>query len=137
MAYDIRSQNTFNSIEERYTALLGTAAENCSIVLTGTKRDLVTDSNREVTFDEGVKMAKQLSERWNSKEHPSGKAPFFETSSLTGDNVQAIFEYIFETLTLTVDSKSGVVQDTVDLGRDTRRDKSNVSQAESKSKCAC
>ena len=132
MAYDARSRITFESIDDRYTSLLETAAENCSIVLTGTKKDLVTDSNREITAEAGIVKAKELSDRWNSKEHPSGRTPFFETSSLTGENVQQLFEYIFETLTHTVDRKECDSKETVDISKD----KMN-SNSTSKSKCGC
>jgi len=131
VCYDIRSRNTFQSIEDRYTALLETAAENCSIVISGTKKDLVSDSNREVTAEIGAAKAKELCERWNSKLHESGRCPFFETSSLTGENVKALFEHIFETLTQGCDKTGADKSDTVDL-----EEKKNCS-SKSRSKCSC
>ena len=132
MAYDIRSQNTFKSIEGRYTALLETAAENCSIVITGTKKDLVTDSNREVTDEDGAAKARELSDRWNSKQHQSGRCPFFETSALTGENVKTLFEHIFETLVQSLDKNDSDKQGTLEIGRE----KTNAAST-GKSKCAC
>lgn len=133
MAYDITNKDSFNSIEDRYTSLLQTAADNCSIVLTGTKKDLVTTFNREVTIEEGMSMAQGLCERWNSKQHPSGKTPFFETSSLTGENVRALFDYIFETLTLVTDDKVGHTKDTIDLGKSDM----TPTNFQNKPKCSC
>ena len=132
MAYDIRSRSTFESIEGRYTALLETAAENCSIVITGTKKDLVTDANREVTAEVGAAKAKELTDRWSSKLHHSGRSPFFETSSLTGENVKTLFEHIFETLTQGLDKNEADKSDTVEVTNENAKPPSTR-----KSKCSC
>ena len=98
MAYDIRDRKTFESIDERYTTLLETAAENCAIILAGTKSDLLDENNRQVTTELATNKVKELSDRWKSPTHKSGRTPCFETSALTGDSIKEIFEFVFETL---------------------------------------
>ncbi|XP_065072109.1 ras-related protein Rab-20-like isoform X2 [Rhopilema esculentum] len=115
VAYDIRDRRTFDSIDARYTQLLETSAENCTIVLAGTKKDLVTRDNREISVEDGIKKVKELGERWQSKSHPGDKTPFFETSAKTSENIMELFEYIFETLTL--DVANPVAKDTIDFGK--------------------
>eukprot|EP00112_Aurelia_sp_Birch-Aquarium-sp1_P016632 Seg3789.2 transcript_id=Seg3789.2/GoldUCD/mRNA.D3Y31 product="Ras-related protein Rab-20" protein_id=Seg3789.2/GoldUCD/D3Y31 len=129
VAYDIRDKKTFESIDARYTTLLETAADNCAIVLAGTKKDLVKESNRDITRDIGIEKVDQLRKHWNSKMHPSGKEPYFETSALTGENVKEVFEYVFETLVPDLSSaKVETGKDTVDMGQ-------NVAAKEHK--CGC
>ena len=64
----------------------------------GTKLDLVTDENRQVSQSVAIARAKRMNEEKNSIKHPGGVVPFFETSAKTGEKVMDVFEYIFETL---------------------------------------
>ena len=58
----------------------------------GTKVDLLTQTERKVSQQDGLLLAKQI-----NSSRPQ-ELPYFETSSLTGQNVNRVFEYIFDTL---------------------------------------
>ena len=63
------------------------------------------DSNqREISLQEGRKLSRELNEHLNLKSLPHD--PYFETSSLNNQNVQEVFEYIFNySLPLSADQK--------------------------------
>ena len=82
----------FSRFSERFLTLLQSADSNCLCVVVGTKLDLVEEIPRQVTPDEGYILAKKL-----NSSRPT-ELPYFETSSVTGQNVDRVFEYIFETL---------------------------------------
>ena len=73
-----------------FVPLLQAALDNCVVVVVGTKLDLVATGNRAVERADAVALAQELNAASTGKHEP-----YFETSSLTGDNVQAVFEYIF------------------------------------------
>eukprot|EP00794_Sanderia_malayensis_P016823 gene16823-18521_t len=114
IAYDIKDRQTFDSIDSKYRELLATAADHCAIVLAGTKKDLVTESNREVSEEMAINKVRELNDQFGLLTHESGRAPFFETSALTGENVRDIFGFVFETLV--PESRK---DDKVDLGQNT------------------
>ena len=61
-------------------------------VVVGTKVDLLTKTQRRVSQQDGLLLAKKI-----NSSRPQ-ELPYFETSSLTGHNVNRVFEYIFDTL---------------------------------------
>lgn len=104
LCYDVCDARTYDALDARHTRLLDVVADNCIMVLVGTKIDLVNKSHdgkvkkREVSTDAAVHKALEYTERWSSLKHPSGTLPIFETSSKTGEKVNNVFEYIFQTI---------------------------------------
>ena len=70
--------------------LLEYANDDCIKVLVGMKLDLVSQTNREVTPDRGILFARDINPQTLSD------LPYFETSSVSGHNVNRVFEYILE-----------------------------------------
>lgn len=99
--YDKKS---FLQLDQRHSRLLETVSNQCVMVFVGTKLDLLNKKlngktyTREVTFEESTQQALEFSDRWSSKRHPLGMLPSFETSSKQNQNVNDVFEYIFETI---------------------------------------
>lgn len=84
LTYDISNRPSFDHVIGWMRDIKTRAPPDCDIVLCGNKSDL--DSDRVVTFDEG----KQLAE-----EHG---VQFFETSALTGQNVEKMFTALAATI---------------------------------------
>lgn len=121
LCYDICNKKSFDELDERHSRLLETVSPNCAMVFVGTKSDVINKKlhgkqmSRAVTQDECLKKALDFNERWNSLRHPLGILPAFETSSKTNENVNDVFEYLFETLIPTAGpnrtpSPSGIIQ---------------------------
>lgn len=77
LVYDIENPDTFNSISTWIEQIKPNIDKNVTKILIGNKCD---STNRKVVFDEG----KKLSQEFNMI--------FFETSALTGENVNEVFE---------------------------------------------
>lgn len=56
--------------------------------------DLLENNEREITQEEARKFSREINEKVDLSKLP--KDPYFETSSLNGTNVTAVFEYIFD-----------------------------------------
>lgn len=118
----------------RFQSLLEAAEENCLVVIVGMKLDLLTGSNRAVSASDGKLLAKELNKQ------QLAELPYFETSSLTGHNVDRVFEYIFQHC-LPLDSAGNPLpcprarcpSGTVDLGA--TKGKSGIPEATPKSGC--
>jgi len=82
LIFDITRSNTFSNINDWYTTALNYGLNGIPCFLIGNKIDLKDD--RKIT----LVMAKQLSKEL--------KAPYFETSALTGYNVKHAFHKIAE-----------------------------------------
>ena len=104
LVYSIASRQSFNNLESWLKQLNEvTDLSKKPVILIGNKSDLV--NKREVTYEEGEKFA---------KEHGYN---FYETSAMTGQNVNEAFNDIFEQLytkfedaiTGKTDNKSGNV----------------------------
>ena len=113
---------------DRFLQLTQTAEDNCLYVVVGTKIDLVKSTSREVNTQDGLRLAQEVNAKLNLKE-----IPYYETSSITGQNVNRVFEYILNNL-LPLDgtakhkrSASGVVE--------LEKGKKQAAQAEAKSGC--
>ena len=104
LCYDMYDKKSFFELDQRHSRLLETVSNQCVMVFVGTKLDLLNKKingkvyTREVTFEESTQKALEFSDRWNSKRHPLGMLPSFETSSKQNQNVNDVFEYIFETM---------------------------------------
>ena len=78
IVYDITEKESYNHIESWITECKKIAPETTLLVLIGNKNDL--NENREVSYDEGLKMAEKF------------KMLFFETSAKNGENIEKIFK---------------------------------------------
>ncbi|KAL1430619.1 hypothetical protein MTO96_014813 [Rhipicephalus appendiculatus] len=79
MAYDVTSRESFKAL---ITINTGAAANGTTTAVTS--QVLVSVAEAEV-------FAKSLNPGWTAE-----KAPYFETSSATGENIDQVFDYIFE-----------------------------------------
>lgn len=84
LTYDISNRPSFDHVIGWMRDIKTRAPPDCDIVLCGNKSDL--DNDRVVTFDEG----KQLAEEYGVQ--------FFETSALTGHNVEKMFTALATTI---------------------------------------
>ena len=73
----------------RFLPLLQSAEEDCLLVVVGTKLDLLNAvKSRPIPRQDAILLATEI----NSGN--LGSVPYFETSSITGQNVNKVFEYI-------------------------------------------
>jgi GTPase SAR1 family protein len=79
LIYDISRRESFESIKTRWSQELKRHAVGMLTVLVGTKRDLSERQQREVSFEEGESLAREL-----------GLLFFMECSSKTGEHVEEI-----------------------------------------------
>jgi GTPase SAR1 family protein len=84
LTYDISNRPSFDHVIGWMRDIKTRAPPDCDIVLCGNKSDL--DNDRVVTFDEG----KQLADEYGVQ--------FFETSALTGQNVEKLFTSLATTI---------------------------------------
>ena len=75
----------------RFLPLLQAAEPDCLVVVIGMKQDLLTTDNRAVEQKEALILAKEANSR------KLDKIPYYEASSVSGHNVDNVFEYIFQT----------------------------------------
>lgn len=111
LVFDLTDENSFHSIRAIFAPLLVSALPNCTCVVVGTKLDLVQPFNlhpdvlpsniskqvnetkiRTIEREDGLLLAKQLNP------HLSDQIDrlYIETSSLTGENVDIVFENLFD-----------------------------------------
>ena len=80
----------FEFFRALFIPLLKSALDGCVKIVVGTKLDLVAKLGRSVEREDGLELAREI----NS---PEIKVPlYFETSSLTGEGVEAAFESLFQ-----------------------------------------
>jgi GTPase SAR1 family protein len=84
LTYDISNRPSFDHVIGWMRDIKTRAPPDCDIVLCGNKSDL--DNDRVVTYEEG----KQLAEEYGVQ--------FFETSALTGHNVEKMFTALATTI---------------------------------------
>jgi GTPase SAR1 family protein len=84
LTYDISNRPSFDHVIGWMRDIKTRAPPDCDIVLCGNKSDL--DNDRVVSYDEG----KQLAEEYGVQ--------FFETSALTGHNVEKMFSALATTI---------------------------------------
>ena len=82
IVYDITNKETFDNVEKWYEETKKFADKDLSVILIGNKNDL--EEEREVTIEMGKKKAENL------------KCPFFETSALTGYQIDMAFQEIVD-----------------------------------------
>ncbi|KAH9512244.1 Ras- protein Rab-20 [Bulinus truncatus] len=121
LAFDLNSSRTFESLWARFGSILEAANVDCLKVVVGTKLDLLDQRSRDVTPEEGKKLARELNEHLDVKKLP--REPYFETSSLKNQNVNEVFEFIFQhCLPLSPEQKKGN-RNTIDLMEDSNEHK--------------
>uniref|UniRef100_A0A0K8RM67 Putative rab subfamily protein of small gtpase n=1 Tax=Ixodes ricinus TaxID=34613 RepID=A0A0K8RM67_IXORI len=91
MAFDITNRESYKALMTRYVELLHMVDDFALKVVVGTKTDLLKDYKRQVSSAEAEMFARNLNHT-----AAKDKAPYFETSSATGNNIETVFEYIVE-----------------------------------------
>ncbi|CAN8003285.1 unnamed protein product [Ixodes pacificus] len=91
MAFDITNRESYKALMTRYVELLHMVDDFALKVVVGTKTDLLEDYKRQVSSAEAEMFARNLNHT-----AAKDKAPYFETSSATGNNIETVFEYIVE-----------------------------------------
>ncbi|XP_064480196.1 ras-related protein Rab-20-like [Ornithodoros turicata] len=91
LAFDITNRESYHALINRYLQLMSTVNGFPLKVLVGTKSDLLKEKRRQVTMAEAQQFASNI-----NPSLPAGDIPYFETSSVTGVNVEKVFEYIFD-----------------------------------------
>jgi small GTP-binding protein len=76
LVYDVSDKKTYESVSDWMDHIKNNADSGAEIILVGNKSDI---TNREVTTEDGIALASKF------------KVPLFETSALTGYNVEAAF----------------------------------------------
>ena len=84
IVYDITSEQSFEKIEFWYNYVKQNANNNVSLILVGNKCDL--DEQRVITKEMGKEKAKNMN------------CPFFETSALSDENINEIFQEMMENI---------------------------------------
>ena len=80
----------------RFGSILEAANEDCLKVVVGTKSDELDQSTRDVSAEEGRRLALELNPELDQAYVERCGAPYFETSALKNENVTEMFEYIFQ-----------------------------------------
>lgn len=98
LVYDMTNANSFINLEGWISSIaqyikLG----KIPIILIGNKSDIRSQGKEQVSYDQGLELAKKLTESYTDG---NWKVPFIETSALRGDNVKKAFEEIAQ---LTID----------------------------------
>lgn len=117
LAFDINEPKTFESLWARFTPMLSGANEDCLRVVVATKLDLLSPEKREISVEDGKRLARELNEHIDLSK--SKCEPYFETSSKLGEGVDEVFEFIFQhCLPLSAEQRKKqdkVHRDTIDL----------------------
>ena len=119
IVYDITSRLTFESVDKWIQDLNMNSDKNITLLLIGNKKDLA--DKREVTKEEGEEKAKSF-----------GLA-FLETSALTGENIDKVFDYMLKEVynkTTTEKANNGEI-DYINIGNNIEINE----QSEKKSAC--
>ena len=82
--YDITNRESFNNIDNWISQINDVANKEVKFILFGNKNDL--EESRIVSADEGTEMAEKYSMK------------FYETSALTGDNINEGFDFLVDEL---------------------------------------
>ena len=105
IVYDITNRLTFESVDKWIQDLNLNSDKNITLLLIGNKKDLA--DKREVTTEEGEEKAKSF-----------GLA-FLETSALTGENIDKVFDYILKEVftKITIEKKNSGEIDYINIGK--------------------
>ncbi|XP_025089111.1 ras-related protein Rab-20-like isoform X2 [Pomacea canaliculata] len=127
LAYDINDPKTFESLWARFSPMLSAANDDCMRVIVATKSDLLEPGSREITVDEGKRLAREFNAHIDLTKVPF--EPYFETSSKLGTGVTEVFEYIFQHCLPLSDEQKKRHTDIIDLV--------DAPRGQDKTKCSC
>ena len=119
IVYDITNRLTFESVDKWIQDLNLNSDKNITLLLIGNKKDLA--DKRDVTKEEGEEKAKSF-----------GLA-FLETSALTGENIDKVFDYMLKEVynKITIEKKNSGEIDYINIGNNIEINE----QTEKKSTC--
>lgn len=83
LIYDVTSQKSFSMIEEWFKSIIENKREGAQVILIGNKKDMV---NRVISAEQGESLAKKF------------EIKYYETSALSGENVDQVFEELAENI---------------------------------------
>ncbi|XP_076349937.1 ras-related protein Rab-20-like isoform X1 [Tachypleus tridentatus] len=92
LTFDLTRYKSIETLRQRYIPLLEVMEQVSVKVVAGTKLDLISNFPRQVAPEEGQQLAAEV----NVNQTCRDIIPYFETSSKTGQNVDNVFEFIFE-----------------------------------------
>ena len=119
IVYDITNRLTFESVDKWIQDLNLNSDKNITLLLIGNKKDLA--DKRDVTKEEGEEKAKSF-----------GLA-FLETSALTGENIDKVFDYMLKEVynKITIEKANSGEIDYINIGNNIEINE----QSEKKSAC--
>ncbi|XP_053563757.1 ras-related protein Rab-20 [Bombina bombina] len=141
LTYDVTNMQSLMELEDRFLSLTDTASDDCLFAVVGNKIDLtgdyVLESEKEGERPRGsrasIKVRKQVNledaialykriikyKMIDEKDVPAAEKMCFETSAMTGYNVDTLFEEVFNMVVpLILKKKSNGPQETVNLAQD-------------------
>ena len=83
LIYDVTSQKSFSMIEEWFKSIIENKRKGAQVILIGNKKDMV---NRVISAEQGESLAKKF------------EIKYYETSALSGENVDQAFEELAENI---------------------------------------
>jgi len=92
LAFDLSREESLDVLRNRFVPMLEYAEKDCLIAVVGTKHDLV---NRAMSKRCSA-LVKNFMKSLNEQLTDCSQIRYFETSSLSGHNVDKVFECIFE-----------------------------------------
>ena len=81
--YDVTSEDSFSLIEEWFKSIIENKRKGAEVILIGNKKDMV---NRVISAEQGESLAKKF------------EIKYYETSALSGENVDQVFEELAENI---------------------------------------
>lgn len=84
IVYDITNKDSFENLDKWFKEVYDNCESTIPAILVGNKNDL--EEQREVTREEALNYAEEMSKRYNLD-----NIPYFETSAKTGENVDDIY----------------------------------------------
>ena len=83
LIYDVTSEKSFSMIEEWFTSIIENKRKGAQVIFIGNKTDSV---NRVISEEQGKSLAKKY------------EVQYYETSALSGENVDKVFEELAESI---------------------------------------
>jgi len=124
VAFDLTDEDSFHSLRAIFVPLLESALPDCIKIVIGTKADLLSSTQRAVSVEDGEILSREI----NSADLSTERL-YFETSSLSGQNVDQVFEAIFNLCLPIMSRAEGSSSKEIDLANDKTQ--------QTKSNCAC
>ena len=134
IVYDITDDSSFNSVKQWIEDVQSFANKGTNLVLVGNKVDL--NNKRKISKEEGQNLAKEYG------------MDFYESSALTGENINDIFEGICQKVNQQIDEgkidlndpSNGIsiseVEGNIKINKNLNAKNTNIAQTHKKSCCA-